>query len=292
MLAASTVGFFAAKCLRKLDGIFILTQLRNFIYRQTAKYRYELERDVLQNETEQKYANYIASLSMLSYTIENNLLSGEFELSYDSILVQSKKRVAWFPLMQSFYNMNNDDPTDHKKIPEHILVKGIFDLIWNGEIEFADESDYADSDAKYGTPAKVSEYIDSQFSDICDTNDTYIQSTILPTKLLRRFSGESSNTSAPASLRRSRKPILRFYSAPLGESSNTYRYASGVLRKRGNSDHILLRDNSNVGDRVYFFAPNYNLKDPKTGKILIDEEYTPESDNGCQNKQTICRRGF
>jgi len=218
MLAASSIGFAAAKCLRKLNASSIIIKLRNFIYSQTAKYQYELKSTQLSFEKEQEYSSYVASLALLSSTIEKNLMGGEFELSYDSIRTQAKRRVAWFTLIQSFYDVNEIDPTETHQIPEHILVKGIFDLVWYGEIEFVNKQDYENADAKYGTPAKVAKYIDDHFEeDACKPENIY----------------------------------------------------------KINAEHTALKNDFNVGDQVYLFAPNYNLRDPVTGKVIIDEEYTP-----------------
>jgi hypothetical protein len=97
-------------------------------------------------------------------------------------------------------------------------VKGIFDLVWYGEIEFVNKKDYENADAKYGTPAKVAKYIDDHFEeDACKPENIY----------------------------------------------------------KINAEHTALKNDFNVGDQVYLFAPNYNLRDPVTGKVIIDEEYTP-----------------
>jgi hypothetical protein len=42
------------------------------------------------------------------------------------------------------------------------------------------------------------------------------------------------------------KPIISFYSAPLGESPNTYRYASGGLRNIDTENNSVLQEEANI----------------------------------------------
>jgi hypothetical protein len=87
---------------------------------------------------------YATNLAMLYESVNTEIEDGRLSLTYKSFFNTSRSKVNWFPLMQAFYDLNDETYgiTRTHEVPEHILIKGLFQLIWNGSIDYYDNTDY------------------------------------------------------------------------------------------------------------------------------------------------------
>lgn len=90
--------------------------------------------------------SYAANLALLHESVNSEIEAGRLSLTYKSLFDTSRVKINWFPLMQAFYDLNDQkngiDRPDGHEVPEHVLIKGLFQLIWNGSIDYHEDLDY------------------------------------------------------------------------------------------------------------------------------------------------------
>ena len=137
----------------KIDYVELFNRLVVFTSSLRAKYeRYKMDNIPLYDES---YATHLEQVRKLEESLLDEVENGELEMTYDSLLSTANRKVAWMPLIQAFYDVNDMDNNierDGREIPEHIMVLGMFQMIWEGILNYLDEEDYL-------TKNQVVEYI-------------------------------------------------------------------------------------------------------------------------------------
>ena len=91
-------------------------------------------------------ATYAANLALLYESVNSEIEAGRLSLTYRSLFNTSRAKINWFPLMQAFYDLNDQknglDRPDGHEVPQHVLILGLFQLIWNGSIDYHEGVDY------------------------------------------------------------------------------------------------------------------------------------------------------
>ena len=130
------------KCIR-YDYIGAVQRLFDVLTTMTANSEY-MEAFNKRLNPGKETTSYTASAVMLRTRLTQNLTEGHFELSYDSILEAARQNINWFPLVQAFYDLRDTKQsiTRSTDVPEPILIQGLFDLVWNGRIDYVSPTEY------------------------------------------------------------------------------------------------------------------------------------------------------
>lgn len=137
-------GVVLERCAR-INYIAIYDRLRNFISSINAAREF----NELQNNRKisDAYSHvYVSNLARLYESINSEIEEGNLSLTYKSFFKIKGEKFNWLPLMEAFYDLNDEKNGIHRsplqKVPEHVLIKGLFQLIWNGSIDYHEGVDY------------------------------------------------------------------------------------------------------------------------------------------------------
>ena len=149
-------GEMMKKC-AKIDYVKLLNRLIVF----TSSLISGLERTGKRNRMnkiplyEEAYKTHLEKLREFEEALLKGVENDELEMTYDSLLNTSKRKIDWMTTIQSFYDMNDQNNKIERtvtEIPEHIIILGMFQIIWEGTLDYIDEKDYL-------TKNQVIEYI-------------------------------------------------------------------------------------------------------------------------------------